>query len=188
MSAAFMVLPFMIAGALGFTGWVLNAAEAGIRLGLFLGYIWLISRWGEFRRVLMYHGAEHKAINAHEAGAPLTVEGVRGFGRLNPRCGTIFLFIVLVVSVALFSLVQAPDYASRIAYRIILIPVIGSVSYELLKLTDRHRSSPVMRALMAPGLAFQLLTTQEPDDGMIEAAIGALTEAKRLGAVTAPGP
>lgn len=181
MSAGFMVIPFILANYLGLTGWLLNAAEALIRLALFLGYMALVAQWGEFKRVLMYHGAEHKTINAHEAEKPLTVENVRAMSRLNPRCGTSFLFIVLVVSVALFSLLQTPDFWTRIAYRVLLIPVIGSISYELLKLSDKYRESGVMQALMAPGLLFQRLTTQEPDDSMIEVAIRALEEVKKLG-------
>jgi uncharacterized protein YqhQ len=188
MSAGFMVIPFMLANYFGLTSWLLNAAEALIRLSLFLGYMGLISTWGEFRRVLMYHGAEHKTINAHEAGKPLTVESVRGLSRLNPRCGTSFLFIVLVVSVALFSLLTAPDFYTRIAYRVFLIPVIGSVSYELLKLSDKYRGSAVMGVLMAPGLLFQRLTTREPDDSMIKVAIRTVEEIKRLGAANAAPP
>ena len=180
LNGAFIAIPFALTHLLGLTGVVFNLVESAMRLSMFTLYLYLVSRWGEVARVLQYHGAEHKAINAYEAGAPLDPETVAGYPRLNPRCGTSFLFLTVLVSVALFSLVPQADYWVRLGYRLALIPVIASVSYELLRLSDRHRGSPLMRALVSPGLLFQRLTTKEPDRGMIEVAIQALRSVKSL--------
>jgi uncharacterized protein YqhQ len=177
----FFVVPFVLAGLLNLTGVIFSVAEALIRLTLFILYLVLISLWGEFRRILQYHGAEHKAINAYEAGVSLEIPKVKTFSRLHPRCGTSFLFITLIISIALFSIIPSADYAIRLAYRIILIPVIASISYELLRLSGKYRNSIIMRILTAPGLAFQLLTTKEPSDDMLEVSVKALQEvAKRV--------
>lgn len=180
LSGFFVAVPFLLTTFFNLTGFLFNIVEAAIRMTFFISYLFLVSRWGEFRRVLQYHGAEHKTINAHEAGVELNVENVRGFSRFNPRCGTSFLFIVVVVSIALFSMISSTDFFVRLAYRVLLIPVIGSISYELLKLSDRYRDSIVMKMLISPGLAFQRLTTREPENDMMEVAIKALEEVKRL--------
>ena len=182
MSGFFMVVPFLLATYLGLTGFLLNVAESAVRLTLFVLYLYLVSRWGEFRRVLQYHGAEHKAINAHEAGASMDTETVAGFSRLNPRCGTSFLFIVVIISILVFSILPRSTFAMRIAYRVILIPVLGAISYEILKLSAKYRDSPIMKLVIVPGLAMQRLTTQEPEPDMIEVAVRALEEVKRLNA------
>jgi len=180
MSGFFMVVPFLLATYLGLTGFLLNVVESAVRLTLFVLYLYLVSRWGEFRRVLQYHGAEHKAINAHEAGASMDTETVAGFSRLNPRCGTSFLFIVVIISILVFSVLPRSTFAMRVAYRVGLIPVLGAISYEILKLSDKYRGSPIMKMVIAPGLAMQRLTTQEPEPDMIEVAVRALEEVKRL--------
>lgn len=180
MSGFFMVVPFLLATYLGLTGFILNVAESVVRLTLFVLYLYLISRWGEFRRVLQYHGAEHKAINAHEAGASMDTETVAGFSRLNPRCGTSFLFIVVIISILVFSILPRSTFAMRVAYRVVLIPVLGAISYEILKLSGKYRDSPIMKVVIAPGLAMQRLTTLEPEPDMIEVAVRALEEVKRL--------
>ena len=180
MSGFFMVVPFLLATYLGLTGFLLNVAESAVRLTLFILYLYFVSRWEEFRRVLQYHGAEHKAINAHEAGASMDTETVAGFSRLNPRCGTSFLFIVVIISILVFSVLPRSTFAVRIAYRIVLIPVLGAISYEILKLSAKYRDSPIMQLVIAPGLAMQRLTTQEPEPDMIEVAVKALEEVKRL--------
>jgi len=180
LSSIFFVAPFLITSLLSLKGVLFNIVEAAVRLAAFIAYIALVSMWGEFRRVLQYHGAEHKAINALEAGERLEVENVRGHPRLHRRCGTSFVFVVVIVSVLLFSLIPGEGFAARLAYRVLLIPAIGSLSYELLRLSARHGDSPITRALTAPGLAFQLLTTREPEDEMIEVAIRAVEEASRL--------
>ncbi len=178
--ALFLVVPFFLAGLLNLTGVLFNAMEAIIRLAMFISYLALIASWGEFRRVLQYHGAEHKAINAYEAGIPLEIANVKSFSRLHPRCGTSFLFIVLIISIVLFSIMPSADYAVRLAYRILLIPVIASVSYELLRLSGKYRKSFVIKILTAPGLAFQRLTTKEPTDDMLEVSVKALQEVTKL--------
>jgi len=157
-----------------------NIVEAIVRLSLFLLYLTLIAMWGEFKRILQYHGAEHKTINAHEAGVALNVSNVKKFSRLHPRCGTSFIFIVVIVSILLFSIMPSFDFAVRLAYRVLLIPVIGAVSYELLKLSGRYKGSIVVKILTLPGLAFQCLTTREPDDDMMEVAVRAVQEVNRL--------
>jgi uncharacterized protein YqhQ len=128
----------------------------------------------------MYHGAEHKAINTYEAGEELTKENVAAHSRLNPRCGTSFLFIVVLMSIAFFSLIPKVDFYTKLMYRIVLIPVLGGVSYELLKLSAKYYDSPIMKLVTIPGLAFQRLTTKEPEDDMLEVAIQALQEVERL--------
>jgi uncharacterized protein YqhQ len=178
--ALFFVVPFFLAGLLNLTGVLFNVVEAVIRLTMFILYLALIASWGEFRRVLQYHGAEHKAINAYEAGVPLEIANVKRFSRLHPRCGTSFLFIVIIISIVLFSIMPSADYAVRLAYRILLIPVIASLSYELLRLSGKHRNSIVMKILTSPGLAFQLLTTKEPSDDMLEVSVKAVQEVAKL--------
>ena len=119
---------------------------------------------------MQYHGAEHKTINAHEAGVALNVANVRKFSRLHPRCGTSFIFIVLIVSIVLFSIMPNLGFLERLAYRLLLIPVIAAISYELLRLSGKYKDSLVTKILTMPGLAFQRLTTREPTDDMIEVA------------------
>ncbi|MFB0558438.1 MAG: DUF1385 domain-containing protein [Candidatus Bathyarchaeia archaeon] len=182
-SSLFFVIPFLLTTLLKLTGVLFNFVEAAVRLAVFLLYISLVSTWGEFRRVLQYHGAEHKAINAFEAGEALEVENAKRFPRTHRRCGTSFIFIVVLVGILLFSIMPRAGFAMRLAYRLILIPVIGAVSYELLRLSGRHGDSIVTRIMTAPGLAFQRLTTREPDDDMIEVAIRAVEEAMRLSEV-----
>jgi uncharacterized protein YqhQ len=174
MSSLFFVIPFLLTSFLNFTGILFNVIEALVRLGVFLLYISLVSLWGEFRRVLQYHGAEHKVINTLEAGEALEVDLVKEHSRLHRRCGTSFVFLVICVSIVLFSVMPKADFATRLLYRLVLIPVIGSISYELLKLTSRHRDTMLTKILTAPGLVFQRLTTREPDDAMLEVAIKAV--------------
>jgi uncharacterized protein YqhQ len=176
----FFVVPFLLTSLLNLTGVLFNIVEAAIRLAIFVLYLVLVSMWGEFKRVLQYHGAEHKTINAHEAGVPLDVANVKNYSRLHPRCGTSFLFITVIVSIVLFSVMPDWGFAVRLAYRLLLIPVIGGISYELLRLSGRYRNSIVMRLFTLPGLAFQRLTTREPSEDMIEVAVKAVEEVSRL--------
>ena len=180
LASFFIVVPFLLTTLLNFTGVLFNIIEAVVRLAIFLLYLTLVTVWGEFKRILQYHGAEHKAINAHEAGVELNVANVKKFSRLHPRCGTSFIFIVLLVSILLFSIMPELGFALRLAYRVLLIPVIGAISYELLKLSDKYKDSMIMRILTIPGLAFQRLTTREPDDEMIEVAVKTVKEVRRL--------
>ncbi len=181
--AVFFLVPFFLATWLNLTGVIFNVAEALIRLSMFVAYLAAISSWGEFRRVLKYHGAEHKAINAYEAGVPMDVEHVKKYSRLHPRCGTSFLFIVLIISIVLFSIMPNLGFAWKIAYRILLIPVIAGISYELLRLSGKYRKSIISRVLTAPGMGFQLLTTKEPTDDMLEVSIKAVQEVTKLSPV-----
>jgi uncharacterized protein YqhQ len=180
LASFFFIVPFLLTNLFGLAGVLFNVVEALVRLSMFLLYLSLVALWGEFKRVLQYHGAEHKTINAYEARVALTVENVRRFSRLHPRCGTSFIFIVVIVSILLFSIMPDLGFFVRLAYRVLLIPVIGAVSYELLKLSGRYKDSIVMRILTLPGLAFQRLTTREPDDDMMEVAIRAVEEVSRL--------
>lgn len=176
----FFVVPFFLTSLFNLTGVIFNIVEAIIRLAIFVVYLILVSRWGEFKRVLQYHGAEHKAINAYEAGVPLDAGNLKNYSRLHPRCGTAFLFITVVVSLVLFSIMPNLGFAVRLAYRLLLIPVIGGISYELLRLSGRYRDSIAMRIFTLPGLAFQRLTTREPSEDMIEVAVKAVEEVSKL--------
>jgi uncharacterized protein YqhQ len=176
----FSVLPFLLTTPLGFGGVVFNVVEGAVRLGILLLYLASISMVGEFKRVFQYHGAEHTAINAYEAGVELNVSNAKGFSRFHPRCGTSFIFIVALISILFFSIMPDSGYFTRLAYRILLIPVIAAVSYEVLKLSDRYKESGIMKVLLAPGLGLQYLTTRKPDDNMIEVALEAVKKVDSL--------
>jgi len=177
----FSVFPFFLTSLLNLGGGVLfNVAEGVVRLTFLLVYLAVVSRLGDFRRILQYHGAEHASINAYEAGVELNVENVRKYSRFHPRCGTSFLLIVTLISILFFSLMPSADYLTRLSYRIVLIPVISAVSYELLRLSDRYKNSFIVRALVAPGMLLQRFTTRQPDDDMIEVAIKAVKEVECL--------
>jgi uncharacterized protein YqhQ len=153
-----------------------NIFEGLIRIGIFIAYLKLMSLIPDIRKVFAYHGAEHKAVNAYEAGVPLDVESVKMYSTAHARCGTAFLFIVLIVAIFVFALVGQPSLWIRILSRIALIPVIAMISYEIMKFGASHSGNPVVRILLAPGLLLQAMTTREPDDSQIEAAIAALNE------------
>ena len=158
-----------------------NFLEGLIRLGFLLAYIRLVSFIPDIRRVFRYHGAEHKTIHAYEAGAPLEPHQVQRYTTAHPRCGTAFLLGVAALAVLIFSLLGRPGLWARILSRVLFIPVIAGLSYELLKLADRHRTNWLLRVLwLRPGLALQRLTTGEPDDSMVEVAITALRELLNL--------
>jgi uncharacterized protein YqhQ len=176
----FSVLPFLLTTPLGLGGVVFNVAEGVIRLAILLLYLASISLVGEFKRVFQYHGAEHTAINAYEAGVELNVSNAKGFSRFHPRCGTSFIFIVALISILFFSIMPDSGFFMKLAYRILLIPVIGAVSYEVLKLSDRYKKSKIMKVLLAPGLGLQYLTTRKPDEKMIEVALEAVKKVNSL--------
>jgi uncharacterized protein YqhQ len=134
----------------------------------------------DIKRVFAYHGAEHKVVNAYEAGVPLDVESVRNYSTAHARCGTAFLFIVLIVAIFVFALVGQPGLWIRILSRIALIPVIAAISYEIMKFGAGHINNPLVRILLAPGLLLQSISTREPDDSQIEAAISALNEVIKI--------
>lgn len=155
----------------------LNIVEGILRLVIFLLYIWGISLTSDIRRVFEYHGAEHKTIWTYESGEELTVENVKKHSRLHPRCGTNFLLIVMVVSIFVFAFLGWPNLAERIVSRILLMPVVAGISYELIRLAGRT-TNPVLQSMFKPGLWLQYLTTREPHGDQIEVAIRALNEAK----------
>ncbi|HYN89968.1 MAG TPA: DUF1385 domain-containing protein, partial [Ardenticatenaceae bacterium] len=168
-----------------------NIAEGVVRLAIFLAYLLVIRRMNEIRRVFSYHGAEHKTINAYEAGAELTPESVQRFSTLHPRCGTGFLLVVMVVSIFVFSLLGRPNLFLMIASRILLIPVIAAISYEFIRWSARRYANPVVRTLISPSLALQKLTTNEPELAMLEVAIVSLKHvlvAEGILAAVAPEP
>ena len=172
----FMVLPYLLSSLLKpiVTSYFLRTVIEGfLRIGIFIVYVVLISRMEDIQRTYMYHGAEHKCINCIEHGLPLTVENVRKSSRQHKRCGTSFLFLVLAISIILFMLIRVEGALMRLLIRILLLPVIAGISYEVLKLAGRSDNFFV-NLISKPGLCIQRLTTKEPDDSMIEVAIQAV--------------
>ena len=172
----FMVLPYYLSSLLKDmvpSYHIRTIIEGLVRIGIFIAYILLISKMEDIQRLFRYHGAEHKCINCIEHGLPLTVENVRISSRQHKRCGTSFLFFVLLVSICLLMVVQAESPLMRVLVRIALLPVIAGISYEILKLAGRSENS-LVNLLSKPGMAIQKLTTKEPDDSMIEVAIQAV--------------
>jgi len=154
------------------SGWVTNLIEGIIRILILIAYILLISRMEDIKRVFGYHGAEHKTINAFEAGAELTPEEVAKYSLEHPRCGTAFLLTVMIFSVIIFTLLGPIDsILVKLLTRVVLVPVLASVSYEYIRWTARNLESPIVRALIKPNMALQRLTTNEPDLKMLEVAI-----------------
>ena len=153
-----------------------NLAEGGIRLAIFVGYIGLVGMTAEIRRVFAYHGAEHKAISAHEAQRPLTPDEVDRFSTAHTRCGTTFLLIVVVISIAFFGFIPRAGVPLPLLFlsRIVLVPLIAGVAYELVRFGARHYGNALVRALYAPGLWLQALTTRPPDHSMLEVSIASL--------------
>jgi uncharacterized protein YqhQ len=167
-------------------GIVERAVEGVVQVAIFLGYLILIGRTPDVRRTFQYHGAEHMTIHALEAGDPLTVEAVRKYPTAHPRCGTEFLVVVILISIIMFSIVGRQSLPVMIISRIVLIPVIAAVSYELLRFGARHRDSAVIRAIFAPGIWVQKITTKQPTDDMIEVAIVSMEQAMTADGETLP--
>ncbi|HLD93471.1 MAG TPA: DUF1385 domain-containing protein [Anaerolineales bacterium] len=154
--------------------------EGFIRLGVLIGYLILVGRVEEIRRVFGYHGAEHKTIHAFESAAKLTSREVDKFPRQHPRCGTAFLLTVVVFSILLFALIGPMPLLPRLVLRILLIPILASLAYEYLRWSAAHFNNPIVRILVSPNLALQDLTTRPPDKGMLEVGIAAFKQMKRL--------
>ena len=171
----FVLLPLWIGSALtaAVNPSFLGLVEGISRLLIFLAYVLLISRSKEIRRVFQYHGAEHKTINGYEQKTELTVENIRGYSRLHNRCGTSFLLIVMFISILVFTFVRTPDPLLRLVSRLVLIPVVAGISYEIIRWAGRSNSKWV-KVVSFPGLCLQRLTTGEPDDKQIEVAVCAL--------------
>ncbi len=175
--ALFFLLPAGITSLFGDAlpnSLVFVIVEKVIRIGVFLLYIWLISRMRDLQRVFQYHGAEHKTIACYEAGLPLTPANAQGFSRLHPRCGTSFLLIVMIVAIVVFAPLGRPEWYILFASRVVGIPLVAGLSFEVLKLFGRKREKRWARALMWPGLQLQRLTTREPDHGQLAVSIAAL--------------
>ncbi len=171
----FVAMPFFVTMLITKSNSIMfNLIDGLIRIVLVLLYIILIARMHDIKRVFQYHGAEHKVVNCYESRKKLTYENIKKCSRLHPRCGTAFLLIVLIVSILIFSLIITDNLLARFASRIILIPVIAGVSYELLKISDKYRNNPLFRMIIAPGLLLQSITTAEPDKKQIEVALKAL--------------
>ncbi len=156
-----------------------HLVEGLVRVVIFLGYLALIARTPDIGRVFQYHGAEHMTIHALEAGDPLRPEAIRKYPTAHPRCGTEFLVVVILLSIVAFSLVGKQSPVVMVASRILLIPVIASIGYELLRFGARHRSNPIVKVVMWPGILVQKITTKQPTDDMIEIAIVSIEEALR---------
>ena len=177
----FFVIPVLasdrLEGLLG-SSIAANIAEGVIRLALFLGYILLIGRMNDIRRVFMYHGAEHMTVHAQERGDPLCIEHIRRYPTAHPRCGTAFLLVVMVVAIVAFIFVGREPFWWLIASRIVLVPLIAAISYEVIRFSGRHADNPLVHLITAPSLALQSLTTRQPDDDQIEIAIAAMEQAQ----------
>lgn len=172
----FMILPYIASEALGKlirNEYVILFMEGIIRIAIFLGYIVLISRMEDIKRVFMYHGAEHKTINCLEAGVPLTPENVDNFSRLHKRCGTSFIFIVMIISMVFFFFIRVDTIWLRIVLRLLFLPLVAGVSYEFIRLAGSS-DHPLVQIFSKSGLALQRLTTKEPDHSMIEVAIASV--------------
>ncbi len=171
----FVGIPFFVSGLFVKSKDVwFNLFEGLVRVCVFIGYIVIISRFQDVKEVFQYHGAEHKTINCYEAGKKLTVNNIKKYSKIHTRCGTSFIMIVLMVSIVVFSFILDPRWYVKLVSRIVLIPVIAGISYEILKLSAKFEHIGFVRACVAPGLWLQRLTTKEPDNKQIEVAIKAL--------------
>jgi len=157
-----------------------NVVEGLIRIGIFIAYLKLIGLMPDIKKVFAYHGAEHKVVNAYEAGIPLDVESVKNYSTAHARCGTAFIFIVLIIAIFVFALLGRPPLWISIVSRIVLIPVIAIIGYEIMRFGAGHMENRIVKILLAPGLMLQAMTTREPDDSQLEAAISALDEVIKL--------
>lgn len=175
----FFLLPLLVASAAagGQGDFVQHLVEGLVRVVFFIGYLLLISRAGDVRRVFQYHGAEHMTIHALERGDALTTENVRRYPTAHPRCGTEFLVIVIILSIIAFSLIGRQDPIFMILSRVALIPAIAALGYEILRFGARHRGSALIRALYLPGIWVQMITTKQPTDDQIEVAIVSMEQA-----------
>ena len=157
-----------------------NVIEGIIRLIIFIAYLKAMALMPDIKRVFTYHGAEHKTVNAWEAGVPMEVDAIRSYSTAHVRCGTSFLFTVLIIAIVVFSLVGWPSFWIRILSRVVLIPVIAAIGYEITYFSARHTGNWLVKVLLAPGLLMQSLTTGEPDDRQMEVAIAAMNRAVEI--------
>jgi uncharacterized protein YqhQ len=178
----FVLLPLFLASLTPYKGVRFNIIDGVFRLAFFLAYLAIISSFKDVKRMFAYHGAEHMSVHCHEAKKPLTVENVRKFQTTHPRCGTSFLLIVMVISIVVFSLVNPGNFVLKFFSRILLIPLIAGISYELLKFSAKFSDNFIGQAIAYPGILMQRITTKKPDDGQIKVALAAL---KALNAASA---
>ena len=173
----FFVAPLFITGLFNSylpSSIAFNLVDGLIRLAFFLAYLKIITFVPDIKRVFAYHGAEHMTVNAYENGMPLEMEAVKKYGTAHVRCGTSFLFIVMVIAIVVFALIGKPPLPVMVASRVILIPVIAALGYEVTQFSSKHTGNSIIRALMAPGMWLQSMTTRQPDDSQLEVAIEAL--------------
>ncbi len=184
----FKFLPLLLTSLLGNlsnkiseNSFIFNLIDGLLRVGIFFLYIMTIGLWKEMKRIYEYHGAEHKVIHAYEHGVSLTVENVKNYKPFHPRCGTSFLLIVMIVSILLFMLIpQNWSFIDKLLSRLILIPAIAGISYEMLRISAKFKDNQIIGLMVLPGLILQRLTAKEPDDSQIEVAIAALSEVLKL--------
>ena len=158
----------------GANDFIANLVEGGIRLGLFIGYVWVIGKMNDIKRVFGYHGAEHMVVHANEAGEPLTIQSVRRFPPAHPRCGTSFLMTVVLVSIIMFMFFPRDPFWFLVVSRIVLVPIIAGISYEFIRFAGTHQNNVWIRMISSPNILLQDLTTRQPDEGMMEVAITAI--------------
>lgn len=181
--ALFFVAPLFLARTLDVyieSSILFHLVEGFIRLAIFIAYLKLIGLSASLRRLFSYHGAEHKTVNAYEAGVPLEVGPVREYTTAHRRCGTSFMFVVLVIAIIVFSLIGRPSLELMVLWRVILIPAISGISYEIIQFGAQHKGNILVRAFLAPGLWLQRLTTREPDETQLEVAVSALKRAVEI--------
>jgi hypothetical protein len=181
--ALFLIIPLFLTRLINpyiTSSLVFHLIEGVIRLLIFIAYLKVIGLMPDIRQVFTYHGAEHKAVNAYEAGVPMEVEAVKAYDKEHVRCGTSFLFVVLIIAILVFALVGRPSPWLMVLSRILLIPVIAALGYEVILFGANHARNPLVRAVLAPGLWLQGMTTREPDDSKIEVALAALRRAVEI--------
>lgn len=179
--ALFFIVPLLLTKLLHISSSLLfNLVDGLIRVAIFIAYIKLVALLPDIKRVFAYHGAEHKAVNAYEAGVPLEPEVLKNYSKAHMRCGTSFLFAVVIISIIVFALFGLHSTWLMVLSRIILVPVIAALGYEVIYFGGRHASNRFVRIILAPGLWLQALTTREPDDSQLEVAIVALKKVMEL--------
>ena len=177
--ALFIALPFFVASVAFSHGFLFNLFDGFLRLAVLVSYLVFVSFFPDVRRIFQYHGAEHMAIHAFEHKEALVPRNIRRFPTMHPRCGTSFLLIVVFLSIVVFSLITSESWAVRFFSRILLVPFIAGVSYEVLKFSARHQKNAVLRLVSLPGIWLQYITTRQPDDSQIEVAVAALNSLEK---------
>ena len=171
----FIILPLFLTKLITESNGILfNVIDGIMRITIFVIYLLLIGLWSEVRILFQYHGAEHKAVNCYESGKELIVENAKTFTTAHPRCGTSFILIVLTLSIAIFSLITTKTWLLKLFARIIFIPIIAGISYEILHYSAKHKDNKLLNSCIAPGLYLQKLTTREPNDEQVEVALESL--------------